>query len=219
MLSDQQARTMLSLQSAMNAKVDPDWVAARYPYMRAVVIEAAEAIEHHGWKWWKKQEKDLPQLQMELIDIWHFLLSQILLNEGGSETAALLKLNEQLEAIENSNQVDFDGKSYNLSSMDLLEQIELLIGISAARRIEMSVFASIISNCEMGWTELYCQYVGKNVLNFFRQDHGYQDGSYQKMWNGREDNEYLVEVMADLDPSDTEYEDKLYSALRKHYPN
>ena len=219
MLSDQQARTMLSLQSAMNAKVDPDWVAARYPYMRAVVIEAAEAIEHHGWKWWKKQEKDLPQLQMELIDIWHFLLSQILLNEGGSEPAALLKLNEQLKAIENSNQVDFDGKSYTLSSMDLLEQIELLIGISAARRIEMSVFASIMSNCEMSWTELYCQYVGKNVLNFFRQDHGYQDGSYQKMWNGREDNEYLVEVMADLEPSDAEYEDKLYSALRKHYPN
>ena len=219
MLSDQQARTMLTLQSAMNTKVDPNWVANRYPYMRAVVIEAAEAIEHHGWKWWKKQEKDLPQLQMELIDIWHFLLSQILLNEEGNETAALLKLNEQLETIEDSNHVDFDRRSYNLNTMDLLEQIELLIGISSARRIELSVFASILSNCEMDWTELYCQYVGKNVLNFFRQDHGYKNGSYKKMWNGREDNEYLVEVMADLDPSDAEYEDKLYSALRNHYPN
>ncbi len=210
---------MLTLQSAMNAKVDPNWVASRYPYLRAVLIEAAEAIEHHGWKWWKKQEKDLPQLQMELIDIWHFLLSQILLNEGGSETAALLKLNEQLGALEDSNHVNFDGKSYNLGTMDLLEQIELLIGISAARRIELSVFASIMSNCQMCWTDLYCQYVGKNVLNFFRQDHGYKDGSYQKMWNGREDNEYLVEVMADLDSSDAEYEDKLYSALSNHYPN
>ena len=219
MLSDQQAKTMLTLQSAMNAKVDPNWVASRYPYMRAVLIEAAEAIEHHGWKWWKKQEKDLPQLQMELIDIWHFLLSQILLNEGGSETAALLKLNEQLGALEDSNHVNFDGKSYNLGTMDLLEQIELLIGISAARRIELSVFASIMSNCQMCWTDLYCQYVGKNVLNFFRQDHGYKDGSYQKMWNGREDNEYLVEVMADLDSSDAEYQDKLYSALSNHYPN
>tara|TARA_B110000444_G_scaffold132940_1_gene124919 strand:- start:97 stop:756 length:660 start_codon:yes stop_codon:yes gene_type:complete len=219
MLSDQQAKTMLTLQSAMNAKVDPNWVASRYPYLRAVLIEAAEAIEHHGWKWWKKQEKDLPQLQMELIDIWHFLLSQILLNEGGSETAALLKLNEQLGALEDSNHVNFDGKSYNLGTMDLLEQIELLIGISAARRIELSVFASIMSNCQMCWTDLYCQYVGKNVLNFFRQDHGYKDGSYQKMWNGREDNEYLVEVMADLDSSDAEYEDKLYSALSNHYPN
>lgn len=210
---------MLSLQCAMNAKVDPNWIAARYPYMRAVVIEAAEAIEHHGWKWWKKQKKDLPQLQMELIDIWHFLLSEILLNEKGSETAALVKLIGQLETIENSQQVNFDGEQYNVSSMDLLAQLELLIALSASRRIELSVFAAIMGNCEMDWTELYCQYVGKNVLNFFRQDHGYQDGSYLKMWNGREDNEYLVEVMADLDPSDAEYKDKLYSALGNHYPN
>ena len=219
MLSDQQARTMLSLQAAMNAKVDPNWVAARYPYMRAVVIEAAEAIEHHGWKWWKKQEKDLPQLQMELIDIWHFLLSEILLNEDGNEAAALLNLTDMLETIEGSQQIDFDGKQYHLTSMDLLAQLELLIALSAARKIELFVFAAIMSNCEMDWTELYCQYVGKNVLNFFRQDHGYQDGSYQKMWNGREDNEYLVEVMAELDPVDVEYKDKLYSALSNHYPN
>ena len=219
MLSDLQARTMLSLQSAMNAKVDPNWVAARYPYMRAVVIEAAEAIEHHGWKWWKKQEKDLPQLQMELIDIWHFLLSEILLSEEGSETAALLKLTEQLESIPGSQQVDFDGRQYNLNSIELLDQLELLIALSAARKIELSVFAAIMGNCEMDWTELYCQYVGKNVLNFFRQDHGYQDGSYQKMWNGREDNSYLVEVMAELDPGDAKYKDKLYRALSNHYPN
>jgi len=203
----------------MNAKVDPNWVAARYPYMRAVVIEAAEAIEHHGWKWWKKQEKDLPQLQMELIDIWHFLLSEILLNEEGSESAALHRLTALLQSIEASQQVDFDGKQYKINSMDLLAQLELLIALSAARKIELSVFSAIMRNCEMSWTDLYCQYVGKNVLNFFRQDHGYQDGSYQKMWNGREDNEYLVEVMATLDPSDTEYKDKLYAALRTHYPN
>ena len=41
-----QAELMLSLQSRMNAKVDPLWVAKRFPYLRAVVIEAAEAIEH-----------------------------------------------------------------------------------------------------------------------------------------------------------------------------
>ena len=210
---------MLSLQAAMNAKVDPNWVDARYPYMRAVVIEAAEAIEHHGWKWWKKQDKDLPQLQMELIDIWHFLLSEILLNEEGSETVALLRLTEQLETIEASQLVDFDAKQYNLASMDLLAQLELLIALSAARKIELSVFAAIMGNCEMDWTELYCQYVGKNVLNFFRQDHGYQDGSYLKMWNGREDNEYLVDIMAELDANDAEYKDKLYSALRSNYPN
>ncbi len=219
MLSDQQTTTMLALQAAMNAKVDPNWVSARYPYMRAVVIEAAEAIEHHGWKWWKKQDKDLAQLQMELIDIWHFLLSEILLNEQGSETAAQPKLTAQLSAIDLSGIIEFDGKQYELSSLDLLNQLELLIALSAARKIELSVFAAIMENCELNWTELYCQYVGKNVLNFFRQDHGYQEGTYQKMWNGREDNEYLVDVMSELDPNDLEYKDKLYGALRAHYPS
>ncbi|HAS48672.1 MAG TPA: dUTP diphosphatase [Gammaproteobacteria bacterium] len=219
MLSDQQTTTMLALQAAMNAKVDPNWVSARYPYMRAVVIEAAEAIEHHGWKWWKKQDKDLAQLQMELIDIWHFLLSEILLNEQGSETAAQPKLTAQLSAIDLSGIIEFDGKQYELSSLDLLNQLELLIALSAARKIELSVFAAIMENCELNWTELYCQYVGKNVLNFFRQDHGYQEGTYQKMWNGREDNEILVDVMSELDPNDLEYKDKLYGALRAHYPS
>lgn len=219
MLSDQQTTTMLSMQAAMNAKVDPNWVTARYPYMRAVVIEAAEAIEHHGWKWWKKQDKDLAQLQMELIDIWHFLLSEILLNEQGSETAAQPKLTAQLSAIDLSGIIEFDGKQYALSSLDLLNQLELLIALSAARKIELSVFAAIMENCELNWTELYCQYVGKNVLNFFRQDHGYQEGTYQKMWNGREDNEILVDVMSELDPNDLEYKDKLYGALRAHYPS
>lgn len=210
---------MLSLQAAMNAKVDPNWVAARYPYLRAVVIEAAEAIEHHGWKWWKKQEKDLPQLQMELIDIWHFLLSEILLREGGDEAAALSTLERLLKSVDEPAAIEFDGQSYELASMDLITQLELLIALAAARKIELAVFAAIMAHCEMDWTELYCQYVGKNVLNFFRQDNGYQQGSYQKIWNGREDNEYLVEVMGSLDPADAEYKDKLYSALSQHYPS
>jgi hypothetical protein len=220
MLSIQQAKLMLSLQSAMNTKVDPNWIQARYPYLRAVVIEAAEAIEHHGWKWWKKQHRDLPQLQMELIDIWHFLLSEILLQENGDENAALAKLMPQLAAIGEANSIiEFDTQQYDLPALDVLAQLELLIALSAARKIELAVFSAVMSNCQMDWTELYCQYVGKNVLNFFRQDHGYQDGSYQKMWNGREDNEYLVDVMAELDPADAEYKDKLYSALSSHYPN
>ena len=54
-------------------------------------------------------------------------------------------------------------------------KIELLIGRSAARRIEIAVFASIMTDCQLNWTELFRQYVGKNVLNFFRQDNGYKE--------------------------------------------
>ena len=39
----------------------------------------------------------------------------------------------------------------------------------------------------------------KNVLNFFRQDNGYKDGSYIKLWDGKEDNQHLVELTTELD--------------------
>lgn len=210
---------MISLQCGMNNKVDPNWVAARYPYLRAVVIEAAEAIEHHGWKWWKKQDKDLAQLQMELIDIWHFLLSEMLLTQQGDEAATQQQLMSQLQQAQSLTTVELDSVSYELNALDLLSKLELLIGLSAARRIELAVFAAIMADCEMDWTELYCQYVGKNVLNFFRQDHGYKEGSYQKMWQGREDNEYLVEIMAQLDATASDFKDQLYAELKRHYPS
>jgi len=218
MLSAAQAEIMLSLQAGMNTRVDPDWIDARYPYLRAVVIEAAEAIEHHGWKWWKQQDKDLPQLQMELIDIWHFILSEILLNNAGDESASKQQLTQLLTASQQQTSVEFDGRQIELQQLDLVSKLELLIGLAAVRRIEIAVFAAIMVDCEMEWAELYCQYVGKNVLNFFRQDHGYKEGSYQKIWRGREDNEYLVEIMAGLDPVEPGFKDSVYAELTKYYP-
>ena len=218
MLLREQASTMLSLQMSMNAKVDPDWLAARYPYLRAVAIEGAEAIEHHGWKWWKKQEKDLPQLQMELIDIWHFILSEILLRNSGNVNASLAALMILLDSANTQKIIDFDDQQYSIDELDLLTKLELLIALSVVRRIELSLFQSIMSKCQIGWLDLYRQYVGKNVLNMFRQDHGYKDGSYQKIWNGREDNEYLVEIIGSLDPNQAKFKDQVYIALKSSYP-
>ena len=218
MLLTEQASTMLSLQTSMNIKVDPNWVQARYPYLRAVVIEAAEAIEHHGWKWWKKQEKDLPQLQMELIDIWHFILSEILLRNQADQDKSLTALTDSLNDSSTQNVINFDDQHIFINELDLIAKFELLIALSVSRRIELALFASIMTDCEISWTELYCQYVGKNVLNMFRQDKGYKEGTYQKTWNGREDNEYLVEIIGSLDSSRSEFKDEVYAALESAYP-
>ena len=218
MLLREQASTMLTLQMSMNEKVDPDWIAARYPYLRAVAIEGAEAIEHHGWKWWKKQEKDLPQLQMELIDIWHFVLSEILLRNRGNVGVSLAALTMLLDSAKTQTIIDFDGQQYSIRELDLLAKLELLIALSVVRRIELGLFQSIMSDCKISWIDLYRQYVGKNVLNMFRQDHGYKDGSYQKVWGGREDNEYLVEIIDSLDPNQAKFKDQVYTALKNSYP-
>lgn len=210
---------MLSLQARMNAKVDPDWVQARYPYLRAVAIEGAEAIEHHGWKWWKKQDKDLPQLQMELIDIWHFILSEILLRNEGDEEEPLAALLTAMQEISTQTEFEVDGESYQLADLDLLRKLELMIALSVLRRIELPLFASIMADCEMDWMELYRQYVGKNVLNMFRQDNGYKSGSYLKEWHGREDNEYLVEIIHRLDADAADFEERVYAELAEAYPS
>lgn len=216
LLTPRQASTLLRLQSDMNSKVDPAWVTAAYPYLRAVVIEAAEAIEHHGWKWWKKQVCDLPQLQMELVDIWHFLLSEILLRDSGDMDKAAATLQALMDNCSNAI-VHCDGQTYNLQTMDLLGKLQLLIALSGLNRIELNVFASILQDCQMDWSELYRQYVGKNVLNFFRQDNGYKDGSYRKIWGNREDNEHLVELMTALPQDSDNYPELLYAALHQRY--
>ena len=38
-------------------------------------------------------------------------------------------------------------------------------------------------------------YIGKNCLNQFRQDNGYKEGHYIKVWNGKEDNVVMVEIL------------------------
>ena len=217
MLSTAQLQTMFQLQAAMNYRVDPNWTDARYPYLRAVVVEAAEAIEHHGWKWWKQQHRDLGQLQMELVDIWHFLLSEILLRNGGDEEKARLYLEAAYERQSPTRRLQFDGQEYSLEELELLDLLQALIGTAAAGRVELGLFAEIMSGCELDWPELYKQYVSKNVLNFFRQDHGYQEGTYRKIWNGREDNEVLVEVMATLDAENPSFKDSLYALLESAY--
>lgn len=213
MLTRLQAETMLTLQAQMNAKVNPDWINAAYPYLRAVVVEGAEAMEHHGWKWWKKQDHDLAQLQMELVDIWHFTLSHMLLEHRGDEGKALA----DLLARDAAATIRFDGRDFALAQLDLIGKMELNIGLAAARRISLPLFEALLKDCGMEWKDLYCQYVGKNVLNFFRQDHGYKQGTYRKLWGGREDNEHLVEIMGALDSEAADFQHQVYSHLKERY--
>jgi hypothetical protein len=52
------------------------------------------------------------------------------------------------------------------------------------------------------------------VLNFLRQDHGYKDGSYIKQWAGREDNEHLVDLMAELDHKAEDFSESITGTLK-----
>lgn len=216
MLSQPQIATMLTLQDKMNTRVNPEWLNAGYGFLRAAMVESVEAIEHHGWKWWKAQNKDIAQLQMELVDIWHFALSDIIIRYNGDVTRSAADLSSELA--QSVSTVDFDGNAYDFTQQSLLENLELMAGLCAAKRFSVPLFVHIASQCELSSDELYRQYVGKNVLNFFRQDHGYKEGTYTKVWQDREDNEHLVEVLQTLDMHSDDYSDNVYEGLRLRYP-
>lgn len=214
-ISESRLITMLELQDGMNSKVNPAWVAANNNWHRAIQVEGVEAIEHHGWKWWKKQDCDLAQLRMELVDIWHFILSASIQAKFGNISLAKMEMMAELNLRQKS--VQFDNQYYVLTQLSLLDKLDLLVGLSAAKRASLALFESLLQDCGMEWNDLFKQYVGKNVLNVFRQDHGYKTGTYIKIWDGREDNEHLVEVIEVVDLESPDVRDHLYSKLKARY--
>ncbi len=205
---------MLDLQDSMNQKIDPHWISRHHAYLRAVLVEATEALEHYGWKWWRKQSPDMPQLRIELIDIWHFVLSEYLLRAGGNHSAAA-------QAIANDwtsgNAVTFDGTHYELSTLDIRRQLELLSALSAVRRLCMPLVVQLFAAVELTAEALFREYVSKNVLNHFRQDRGYKTGEYKKNWDGAEDNVHMAAMLEAMTAADANLPDVLYRALAARY--
>jgi len=199
-----QLLVMLEMQDAMNAHVNPDWRQAGNAWYRAIWTECAEMLDHYGWKWWKHQQPELEQVRLELVDILHFAMSDYLLQDSDNSAVAT-----RIEAeLSDPRQCD-----------DIRSAIEIMAQSTIAQQsMHFSEFANIMALIEMDFDQLYRTYVGKNVLNFFRQDHGYKDGSYVKIWDGREDNEHLVEVLGHLDSNSPSFRDDVYQGLSTRYP-
>ncbi len=198
------ARIMLRMQDDMNARVDPDWLERGREWYRAVWIECAELMDHYGgWKWWKATTGDHAQALLEIVDIWHFGLSMRITPARDFERAA-----ETLAAEWRSPRA-IDGFLGGVERLALTALDE--------RRFDVALIPALLAELGRGYDDLYRAYVGKNVLNFFRQDHGYRDGSYVKTWEGREDNEHLVEVLAGLDADDERFRTAVYDGLAARY--
>lgn len=196
--------TMLGMQDRMNCRVHPEWSRQGFEWYRAIWIECGELIEHYGYKWWKKQEPDMDQVRLEVIDIWHFGMSALF----GEESS----IDELAEAMEQSLQ------GYSYGGTDVRAATEALAQHSLATRgFSVPLFWDLLNAVDMTFDELYRHYVGKNVLNFFRQDNGYKEGSYIKQWQGREDNEHLVDIIGQLDSASARFADDLYEALEQRY--
>lgn len=195
-------KEMLDLQNKINEKVHPHWREQNFEWYRAIWVECAELLDHYGWKWWKKQSPNQAQIELELVDIWHFGLSILLSNYDIEKSISLISegmIDQRGSGKFRENLEDFTSNTLQTRSFDLKR------------------FNQVMNDVGLTFEKLYVGYISKNVLNSFRQDKGYQAGTYIKDWGGIEDNEYLIRLASKMDPKSENFSSELYTLMEREY--
>ena len=189
-------------------------------WLRCIYMEGSELIDSTPWKHWKNinAESDMDNIQIELVDIWHFLMSYILQETNIPKAVSVvnthciyesnttLDYKTIIKEVEKLLYVSLAMQTKNLSSNNGIEQL-----------IEQFFKCCKVSGLSFNWLQKL--YIGKNCLNKFRQDHGYKEGTYKKQWiandkKQREDNEIMFEVLRNEQNISF---DELYLALDEAY--
>ena len=218
---------MLVMQNSLNEMTNGiEWRSGKtslgktIDWRRCIVMETAELVDSYPWKHWKAVDAkiDSDNVRVELVDIWHFLLSLTLENLDSAE--ALNVLNSALINSQNTqeSQTVNDGltvieqvKIHEEMMRITLEKVE--ITSEYLSRLAVAFFASC-KVAELSFETLYQIYIAKNLLNKFRQDHGYKEGTYLKEWNGKEDNVVMFEIIEEMTVFSA---DDLYQSLKEAY--
>ena len=171
-------------------------------WRRCIYMECAELIDSFAWKHWKNisSPTNWDNVRIEIVDIWHFILS-LLLEEYTHKSGKNFNMIAN-EVISISVFKDFCKEENHPNESDIygiLNDIELIIHKCSGFRFNLeellSTYFTLAIKCGLNLEILYKTYIGKNVLNIFRQNHGYKEGSYKKVWNGKEDNEILSHIL------------------------
>ena len=188
-------------------------------WKRCTYLECAELIESYPWKHWKNidAKPDYANIKIEAVDIWHFIMSQGLEDYKKGNLGSIDTLARNIQDLSNFSTFSGELKSNFKDYYEQIAVVEVLMktlfcGGSTEKLME--AFIDVAVQSELNLDALYNLYVGKNILNKFRQDHGYKDGSYIKIWNGEEDNVVMQRILED----DTITPEGLYIALKESYP-
>ena len=195
-------KEMLDLQNKINEKVHPHWREQNFEWYRAIWVECAELLDHYGWKWWKKQSPNQAQIELELVDIWHFGLSILLSNYDIEKSISLIS----------EGMIDQRGSGKFRENLE-----DFTSNTLQTRRFDLKRFNQVMNDVGLTFEKLYVGYISKNVLNSFRQDKGYQAGTYIKDWGGIEDNEYLIRLASKMDPKSENFSSELYTLMEREY--
>ncbi|MCD4668253.1 MAG: dUTP diphosphatase [Sulfurimonas sp.] len=223
---------MLQLQTQLNDATNGEaWVKGITKngkvinWKRWIYMECAEMVDSFSWKHWKSinKEPDWDNLQIEVIDVWHFIISLAIENYSQNLKGGIEDLAINISQLDSFNTIDKETKVFDTQD-NVISKVENIMLLSLSKEILntedlITEFFDLVVMSGLNLETLYRLYVGKNILNQFRQDNGYKDGSYIKVWDGEEDNVVMKRVWeenSDIKP-DALYKEltKLYLALTK----
>ncbi|QSZ42440.1 dUTPase [Sulfurimonas aquatica] len=218
---------MLQLQNQLNDATNGDeWTKGitknhkTINWRRCIYMECAEMVDSFSWKHWKSidKEPDWDNHQIEVVDVWHFIMSLAIENYSQNLRGGVEDLGINISQLPSFATIDIKSDSFSSQDevIDKIENIMRLVLSKKELKLEelISDFFDLVVMSGLDLETLYRLYVGKNILNQFRQDNGYKDGSYIKVWNGEEDNVVMKRIWeenSDIKP------DHLYKELTKSY--
>lgn len=218
---------MLTLQQELNDATNGlDWEKGltknnkKIDWRRCIYLEVAELIESYPWKHWKNidAKPDYANIKIEIVDIWHFVMSEALRLYSVNKLGSIEDIANTITKMQGFNEFLNPNQEKQLEPYDeILLVEEMLKTLFCNNDVDALIlsFLTMSSKLNLKLPELYELYIGKNILNKFRQSHGYKEGSYVKEWHGKEDNVVMQEILAsepDITP------EVLYEALEKAYP-
>jgi len=239
---------MFEMQDKLNVATNgPEWKQGitkdgrKIDWSLCIFMESGELIDSiKSWKHWKdlNAPTDYDNLKMEIVDIWHFLMSYIittnheLANTNVIENSSFSKI---INTVDRYNLKDIrtsillnDKESVKIKEDIIKNTVELSFKLMHNDRtsnlysinpniILMYDFIDLLYCSGMDVDILYNMYIVKNTLNRFRQNNGYKDGSYIKIIDGKEDNENMMMFMNNSRKQLTA--DDLYALYEDFYNN
>ena len=185
MITIERIEQLLKAQDDLNkVYAGEDWAAKNYDFLGYAAVETAELLNHHGGMFhYRKQEPDWPQIEMELVDILHFLLSAAI--------QANLTAEDLLESMGRCRLVVGE---YTVHAIGKRLTHEATSTEPVAWKC-WAHFILLVEQCGFTLDHIFNKYQLKYTLNRFRIANGSVTGGYKKVWaDGREDNEHLQEL-------------------------
>jgi len=216
----------LELQAGFNDRVAPGWKEDpnqnKYSYWMATLDEVVEVMNSKHWKWWKNSgnfgEVDWENVRVELIDIFHFMVSMALQTNMSEMIFTNLIANDKLL---NEGKLQIRGPEF---FKDIWEHLLMAVYLRSLPLLIVR-WAEFWFKAGGDMDSLFKEYRIKAALNIIRQEYGYgTKNNYRKIWPSYldktqrvEDNVVAKQLTEDITKVDENTTQIITERLRRYY--